>query len=257
VSEGCRHCYAERISLKFGFSKLPWTGANAKANVVCRPDRLKKARSFKPGTRVFVNSMSDLFHEMVPDGFVQDVLDTVRARPDVTFQVLTKRPKRLLAGWDWPDNLWVGASVEDERAWPRAGLVKECGAKVKFLSVEPMIGPVPSFDPAGLDWVIVGGESGPGFRPLDPKWVWPLRDRCVGAGVAYFFKQASHLRTEAAVGMAHEDGSFWLWRQFPGDLRPPVQLPIQMSASMLASWQDSGVLSVPRRGRVAGAAQGP
>jgi len=170
ISEGCRHCYAERLSLRFGWSKKPWTASNAKENVIEHPNRLDKPRKFKPGTRVFVNSMSDLFHPEVSDDFIEQVFAVMNELPLVTFQVLTKRPERA-AKWNgpWAPNIWMGTSVEDDRVAHRIETLRSCRAIVKFLSVEPLIAPL-STGFEGIDWVIVGGESGQGFRPMDHTW---------------------------------------------------------------------------------------
>jgi protein gp37 len=141
---------------------------------------------------IFVNSMSDLFHEDVPVEFIVRILDVARRSPQHTFQVLTKRPHRVLeidAELNWPNNIWMGTSVEDANVLDRVQQLKNTSAKVKFLSVEPLIGPIPRLPLSGIDWIIVGGESGPGARPMDPDWVRAIRDRCAHYGVPFFFKQ--------------------------------------------------------------------
>lgn len=228
VSDGCRYCYAERLSLRFGWSPAPWTAANAAINVQTHPERLGKPLKFKPGTRVFVNSMSDLFHPQVPDEFIAQVFDVMARTPHVTYQILTKRPERV-ATWPgpWPANIWQGTSVEDARVTHRIDALRQCGAAVKFLSCEPLIGPLGPVDLTGIDWVIVGGESGTHLKsPADPRWMrqeWArdLRDQCVAASVAYFYKQDSGPRTELRPWLVEEDGSRWRWHQYPGDLTPP------------------------------------
>jgi protein gp37 len=150
-----------------------------------------------PGTwrkprRVFVNSMSDLFHEGVPDDFIRAVFAAMVATPWHTYQLLTKRSERLAAladGLPWRSHIWLGVSVENEdHAW-RIDHLRETPAHVKFLSLEPLIGPLPNLDLSGIDWVIAGGESGPGARPMSPDWVRDIRDQCVAAGTAFHFKQ--------------------------------------------------------------------
>ena len=141
---------------------------------------------------IFVNSMSDLFHEDVPLEFITRILDVARRSPQHTYQVLTKRPHRVLeldAELNWPDNVWMGTSVEDANVLDRVRQLKDTSAKIKFLSVEPLIGPIPRLPLSGIDWIIVGGESGPGARPMVPDWVRTIRDRCVHYGVPFFFKQ--------------------------------------------------------------------
>jgi protein gp37 len=210
VSSGCDHCYAEAFAERFrgvpghpyeqGFDLRLWRG------------RLDLPRRWRASRMVFVNSMSDLFHERVPDSYVNLVLDTIRTTPRHTYQVLTKRPGRMAAVMRQLQptplsNLWLGASIEDDRYVWRADKLREAPAAVRFLSLEPLLGPLPSLDLADVDWVIVGGESGPRHRPIDPEWVRQLRDRCVDAQVAFFFKQWGG-RTPKAGGR-QLDGRTW------------------------------------------------
>lgn len=192
VSDGCRNCYAERLSLRFGWSNLPWTARNAPENVIVHPDRLRKPYSWKKPTRVFVNSMSDLFHDRVPDEFIAQVFQVMNDLPQHTFQVLTKRPERA-AAWPgpWGANIWMGTSVEDSRALARIDSLRQCKARTRFLSAEPLLGPLEPLDLSGIHWVIVGGETGPGYRAMDPEWARAVRDRCLSEKVAFFFKQDS------------------------------------------------------------------
>lgn len=222
VSDGCRHCYAEALSLRFGWSKLPWTHANAATNVKERPERLGKPRTWKDPKRIFVNSMSDLFHERVSDAYIAQVFRVMTETDRHTYQILTKRPERA-ATWPgpWPAHIWQGASVEDRKAVARLDHLRACGAQVKFLSIEPLLEPLGDIDLRGIDWVIVGGESGRGYRPMPHAWVWPIRDACLRDGVAFFFKQSAAHRTEMGTALEHEDGSFWEWRQYPGHVVPP------------------------------------
>lgn len=141
---------------------------------------------------IFVNSMSDLFHDHVPVDFIQRVFRVMNNCPQHTFQVLTKRPERtaeLSASIEWTPNIWMGTSVENRAVVRRVHDLRKCGAKVKFLSVEPLLGPIPRLPLTGINWVIVGGESGPGARPMDPEWARQIRDRCVERKVPFFFKQ--------------------------------------------------------------------
>jgi protein gp37 len=226
VSPGCEHCYAEALSLRYGWSRLPWTAPHAAENVVLHPERLGLPLRWRQPRRVFVNSMSDLFHERVPEAFIEEVFRVMAAAGWHTFQVLTKRPARMHAvvasdtfasavggahGWPLP-NVWLGTSVEDQRrADERVPLLARTPAAVRFLSCEPLLGPLdlaPWLDRLG--WVIVGGESGPRHRPMDPDWARALRDQCAAAGVPFFFKQGAGPRP----GMHRElDGR--LWEQFP------------------------------------------
>lgn len=228
VSEGCRHCYAEALSLRFGWSKQPWTAGNAAENVVCHTDRLRKPYAWKKPSRVFVNSMSDLFHENIPDSFIAEVFAVMVDTPQHTYQVLTKRPERA-AEWagPWTENIWQGTSVEDLRVAKRVETLKRCGAQTKFLSCEPLLGPLTGVDLAGIDWVICGGESGRHIpkspeRVMDHAWARELRDLTVAASAAFFFKQSSASRTEVGTALLEEDGSEWEWHQYPGHHTPPV-----------------------------------
>jgi len=147
---------------------------------------------WKKPQMVFVNSMSDLFQGKVPVTFIQRVFATMRAAHWHRFQVLTKRSRRLLelsTKLDWAENIWMGVSVESEKYQFRIDDLRQTGAAVKFLSLEPLLGPLPNLDLSGIDWVIVGGESGPGARPIQKEWVTSIRDQCSTANVPFFFKQ--------------------------------------------------------------------
>jgi len=217
VSAGCRHCYAEQISLRFRHSSRPWAARFAEENLVLHPDRLAKPFSWRTPKRVFVNSMSDLFHELVPDEYIARVFEVMVQLPQHTFQVLTKRSQRA-AEWPgpWPENIWMGVSVEHKRVLGRVDDLRRCGAATKFLSAEPLLGPLCGLSLDGIDWVIVGGESGPHHRPMEHDWARAIRDLCVDAGKAFFFKQDSATRSETRPWL---DGM--IWEQYPGDLVPP------------------------------------
>jgi protein gp37 len=214
VSPGCANCYAETLSLRFGWSKKPWTPANAADNVVLHPERLLLPTQWRHPRRVFVNSMSDLFHELVPDPYIRQVFDVMATCPQHEFQVLTKRPHRMRELHRlWTDrhgilpNVWLGTSIENDRWVGRADDLRETPAAVRFISAEPLLGPLPSLELAEIDWLIVGGESGIGHRPVGADWVRDLRDRSVEAGVAFFFKQWGG-RTPK-VGGRELDGRTW------------------------------------------------
>src|SRR5918911_572945 len=162
VSDGCRYCYAEALSLRRGWSTKPWTHNNARENVLLHHDRLRKPYTWKTPRMVFVNSMSDLFHELIPDEFIAQVFAVMADLPRHTFQVLTKRPERA-AAWPgpWAPNIWMGTSVEDRRVLPRVDELRACAARLRFLSCEPLLGDLGPLDLTGIHWVIVGGESGP------------------------------------------------------------------------------------------------
>lgn len=210
VSSGCDHCYAETFAERF--RGVPGHPYEQGFDLRLWPGRLDLPLRWRAPRMVFVNSMSDLFHERVPASYVDLVLDTIRATPRHTYQVLTKRPGRMAAVMRRLQpaplpNLWLGASIEDDRYVWRADKLRDTSAAVRFLSLEPLLGPLPSLDLAGIDWVIVGGESGPRHRLMDPAWARELRDRCIDAQVAFFFKQWGG-RTPKAGGR-RLDGRTW------------------------------------------------
>lgn len=199
VSPGCAHCYAERLSLRFRHTRAPWTPENAGENVVVHPERLDQPRRWRRPRLVFVNSMSDLFHELVDESFVADVFAVMEQTPRHTFQILTKRPERasaLAPALPWPENVWLGVSIENSRFTWRADALRAIPAAVRFISAEPLLGSLfetggrkRSLALDGIDWLIAGGESGPGYRPVHIEWLRELRDACDRADVAFFFKQ--------------------------------------------------------------------
>ena len=194
-SPGCDHCYIERtIPFRIEGRKFD---ENGKMGVRLHPDRLDKPLHWRQPRRVFVNSLSDLFHPDVPSWFICEVFETMLRTRRHTYQVLTKRPHRMasLVSLNLPDFatlapwIWLGMSIENDRYTFRADYLRATPAAVRFLSLEPLLGPLPSLNLDGIDWVIVGGESGPGARPLHPDWATDIRDRCIKAGVPFFFKQ--------------------------------------------------------------------
>jgi protein gp37 len=192
VSPGCDHCYAETFAERF--RGVPGHPYEQGFDLRLWPDRLDLPRSWKKPRIVFVNSMSDLFHERVPTELVSRVFTVMADCRWHTFQVLTKRPGRMASVLrrirpDPLPNVWLGTSIEsDDYIW-RADKVREAPAAVRFLSLEPLLGPLPSLSLKGIDWVIAGGESGPRHRPVDPAWVRDIRDQCCAEGIAFFFKQ--------------------------------------------------------------------
>jgi protein gp37 len=213
VSPGCKHCYAERLS-----RRLLAMGNPKYANgfrLTLHEDALDLPLRWRKPRAIFVNSMSDLFHEDVPAEFVHRVFTVMGMAHWHRFQVLTKRPERLLEldpGLAWQPNIWMGVSVENERYVPRVDLLRQTRAHVKFLSIEPLLGPLPSLDLTGIDWAIVGGESGPGARPMQEDWVRDIRDRCVAAGVPFFFKQWGGVQKHRTGRVLDER----TWNQMPG-----------------------------------------
>lgn len=199
TSPGCDHCYALRLArrLKAMGSEKYWRDGDPRTSgpgfgLTLHEDLVDLPLRWKRPRTVFVNSMSDLLHPDVPDDFIRRVFATIAATPQHTYQILTKRSKRLLAldqSLDWPANAWIGVSIESDRYAFRADHLRSCGAAVRFVSAEPLLGPLASLDVSGLDWLIAGGESGPQARRVDPRWVRDLRDRCADANVPFFFKQ--------------------------------------------------------------------
>ena len=190
VSQGCKHCYAEPLA-----RRLQAMGAPKYANgfqVTLHPDTLDLPGKWRKPRRVFVNSMSDLFHPKVPDNFIRQTFQVMAATTKHRYQVLTKRPERMLAlspGLPWPEHIWMGVSVENDACRNRVDLLRNSPAAVRFLSLEPLLGPLKNLDLSGIHWVIVGGESGPGARPMNPAWARDLRDQCQSVSVPFFFKQ--------------------------------------------------------------------
>ena len=190
ISHGCKHCYAERMS-----RRLKKMGVKKYANgfsVALHEDVLDLPFRWKTPRLVFVNSMSDLFHKAAPVEFIESVFCTMNRLPRHTFQLLTKRPARALSlsrRLHWTPNIWLGTSIESGRWLPRLDILRETGARTKFLSLEPLLGPLPRLDLTDVDWVIVGGESGPGARPMEADWVREIRDNCLRFSVPFFFKQ--------------------------------------------------------------------
>lgn len=225
VSEGCRNCYAERLSLKFGWSSLPWTRQHETVNVQLHPERLNKPAGIKEPSKIFVNSMSDLFHPLIPDDYIARVFEVMGRVNRHTYQVLTKRPERA-AAWPgpWPGNIWMGTSVEDARVLHRVDALRSCKAEVRFLSCEPLIGSLGSVDLTGIHWVIVGGESGPGYRVMQQAWAREIWFQCRDQEVSYFYKQDSGPRTEMRPWLVLEDGTKWQIQQYPGRLIAPLRV---------------------------------
>lgn len=190
ISAGCLNCYAERMA-----KRLHAMGNDNYRNgfkVTLHPHVLEKPLKWRQPQTIFVNSMSDLFHEEVPLDFIQQIFDVMRKASWHRFQVLTKRSERLLdlhSQIDWPENVWMGVTVENGGCIYRIEHLRNTSASVKFLSLEPLLGPLEELNLAGIDWVIAGGESGPGARPIELDWVRGIRDQCIESKVPFFFKQ--------------------------------------------------------------------
>lgn len=217
VSPGCANCYAETFAERFrGVAGHPYEHG---FNLRLVPEKLHEPLRWRRPRRIFVNSMSDLFHEGVPDEYIAAVARVMKEARGHTFQVLTKRGERLrhmllskLLFLNRARHIWWGVSVEDRKhGLPRVGHLQAAPAAVRFLSVEPLLEDLGSFDLAGIDWVIVGGESGSGARPMHPDWVRSIRDQCLARGIPFFFKQWGGVRKKEAGRLL--DGR--VWNQFP------------------------------------------
>lgn len=190
ISAGCKYCYVEVMAKRLQAMGIEKYKDGFK--IALHEDALNAPYSWKGSKLVFVNSMSDLFHPEIPLDFIKKVFQVMIDNPQHTFQVLTKRANRLFEvhnELEWTKNIWMGVSVEDARVTDRIDFLRQTNAKIKFLSCEPLIGPLMSINLDNIDWVIVGGESGRKARPIKEWWVWDIRQQCQEAGVAFFFKQ--------------------------------------------------------------------
>jgi protein gp37 len=208
VSPGCRHCYAETFAERW--RGIPGHPYEQGFDLRLWPERLELPLRWKKPRRIFVNSMSDLFHEDVPLRFIRDVFATMQKAAWHTFQVLTKRSERL-AGLApeliWPANVWMGVTVEASEYLWRVDHLRKVPSAVRFLSLEPLLGPLVDLDLSGIDWVIVGGESGPGARPIEADWIRDIRDKCQWQRVPFFFKQWGGVRKKRNGRIL--DGQTW------------------------------------------------
>ena len=201
LSPGCTNCYAMRMAHRLALmgqdkyrattrvsgGRAKWTG-----KIVLDERSVALPRTWAKGRFVFVNSMSDLFHDAVPLDFIQRIFGVMEETPQHTYQILTKRAERLSklsAKLRWPRNVWMGVSVESQKYWSRVEHLRQTGAQVRFLSLEPLLGPISTLELDNIQWVIAGGESGPNARPMLPDWVRSIRDACIAQGVAFHFKQ--------------------------------------------------------------------
>jgi protein gp37 len=221
ISPGCKHCYAERMA-----KRLQAMGQPNYANgfqVTLQPHTLDLPLQWRRPRRVFVNSMSDLFHKDVPFSFIKGVFGVMGRANWHQYQLLTKRSERLLEIsplLNWEPHIWMGVSVENTDYTFRIDHLRRTGADVKFLSLEPLLGPLPKLNLRGIDWVIVGGESGPGARPMNPDWVREIRDQCLRVDVPFFFKQwGGPMKSRAGRVL---DGR--TWDEMPQERQPSVPL---------------------------------
>ena len=208
ISPGCAHCYAERMA-----KRLCAMGQERYRNafkLTLQPDVVQMPLRWKRPRMIFVNSMSDLFHKDVPTEFIAKCFAVMQRAAHHTFQVLTKRPERaaeLAAILPWPGNVWMGTTVESAEYVHRIHALTQIPARVRFLSLEPLLGPLSRLPLKGIHWVIVGGESGPAARPIEPGWVIQIRNRCVAQNVPFFFKQWGGIN-KCAAGR-ELDGEYW------------------------------------------------
>jgi len=212
ISDGCKFCYAERMA-----KRIQSMGVQKYRNgfsVTMHPSTLEDPLKWRKPRLVFVNSMSDLFHEDVDLSFIKSVFKTMNLAPQHTFQVLTKRPARVLeieSDLNWSSNIWLGTSIESHRWQFRLNELRKTQASCKFLSLEPLLGPLGDIPVQGIDWVIVGGESGPGARPMATEWVRDIRDICLREHIPFFFKQWGGVFKKQTGRML--DGR--IWNQMP------------------------------------------
>lgn len=208
VSPGCAHCYAETFAERWrGLIGHPYQQG---FDLKLWPERLDHPLRWRRPRRIFVNSMSDLFHEDIPEAFIGDVFDVMSRAHWHVFQILTKRHERLIELADrlpWPPNVWMGVTIENRRFVHRADHLRQVPAAVHFISAEPLLGSLEGLDLTGIDWLIAGGESGRRHRPVRPDWIRDLRDRCHAEGVAFFFKQWGGVRSKS--GGRSLDGRTW------------------------------------------------
>jgi protein gp37 len=224
VSPGCKNCYAERLAVRLRAMGNP-RYQNGFA-LTLQPDQVDLPLRWRRPRRIFVNSMSDLFHEAVSEEYIRRVFEVMTSAHWHVFQILTKRSKRLAAMaalLPWPPNVWQGVSVESARYVSRVDHLRQVPARVRFLSVEPLLGPIPSLPLDGIHWVIVGGESGPARRVMSADWVRLVRDQCIAAEVPFFFKQWGG-RTPKTKGRLL-DGR--IWNEIPAVAVGPHALAVE------------------------------
>ncbi len=240
VSAGCAHCYAERLALRLRAMGQP-NYANG-FGISMHESALSLPLKWKKPQMIFVNSMSDLFHEDIPVSFIAKVFRVMHEAPWHSFQILTKRSQRLLELdplIEWQPNIWMGVTVEATDCGYRIDHLRRTHAHVKFLSLEPLLSPLPRLDLQHIDWVIVGGESGPGARVMRREWVADVRDQCVGAGIPFFFKQWGGAARKRSGRLL--DGR--TWDQFP----VPCQLSVEDTSQPVSRGSGGGAAPVVGR----------
>ena len=208
ISPACHHCYAERMATRLKAMGQPNYERGFKVSL--QKHMLELPIAWKKPQMIFVNSMSDLFHEDVPDPFIRRVFDVMSRASWHTFQVLTKRAERMNGlglSLKWPANVWAGVSVENRRYLERIDFLRTMPARVRFISFEPLLDRLGKIDLTGIDWVILGGESGPGARPMEPSWVVEIKEQCLATGIPFFFKQWGGANKKKAGRLL--DGRTW------------------------------------------------
>jgi len=217
ISSGCLNCYAERMARRLqAMGQLNYRNG---FEITCHPELLSRPLEWRRPQMVFVNSMGDLFHEDVPESFIRQVFEVIQQAHWHQFQILTKRSQRLreLAPvLDWPDNVWMGVTVENDQCRFRIQDLRAVPASTRFLSLEPLLGPIADLDLTGIDWIIVGGESGPGARPMQKGWIGDIHAQCTAQGIPFFFKQWGGINKKKAGRIL--DGR--IWEQMPSTRQP-------------------------------------
>lgn len=228
ISAGCKNCYALSLAENKRGTKAFPNGFD----LTYRWHKLTEPLKLKDPSLIFVNSMSDLYWEQVSVSDIQQVFGVMSQSHQMQlghrFQILTKRPERMLQMdqqglLPWNPSIWQGVSVENRATIHRIETLRQCKASIKFISFEPLLEDLGDLDLTGIDWVIVGGESGSKYRPMEQQWARSIRDICIKQGVAYFYKQDSGYRTELRPYLVEANGTKWKWQQMPGDFVPPIQ----------------------------------
>ena len=227
VTAGCKFCYAETMAYRLQAMKAP--GYENGFEFTLMPDRLEMPKKVKKPTKFFVNSMSDLFHEKMPFEFLDKVFMVMRETPQHSYQILTKRENRLKEYTqigELPENVWMGVTVEHAKTKGRIDILRNVKASIRFLSIEPLIGPVGELDLTGIHWVIVGGESGPGARPMKPEWAEDVQRQCEEQNVVFFFKQWGAWGSDGVRRNKKANGRVFLGQEWNGE---PVIAPFKAS----------------------------
>lgn len=211
ISIGCQNCYAERLAKRLQAMGNPRYSEGFKLRI--HEDLIDLPSRWKKPKMVFVNSMSDLFHEDIPEQFINDVFNTMKNNYHHIFQVLTKRSNRLqiIPPKLWDDNIWMGITIEAEEYLFRVEELRQTGARTRFISFEPLLDRIPEFNMSGIDWVIVGGETGPNARPMKKEWAIEIRNRCIEQNIPFFFKQWGGIRSKQEGRILEGE----VWEQYP------------------------------------------